>query len=255
MLPRLQLSVTVCNNFYIKIAAARQKENLLERMDVDQFRTALLGGTNSKSGALSQSDMDLIAMSLEFGEERHKYKYSLEDLVEEELQNMHKNDEIAVRQYSMMTGHTNRPPNSLTVNLNLTGSLNTSSRTNALRDSKSGGNNNRKLLSMSLDRGLSDSGFGSGSTGNAKSELVDENDLKMRRSKKVLAVNPAHFSQTGKKIYKNYIGSVDLNNMKRPTLVKPLQLMDVQQGDALELSSLPPSARSRASFSFSPGKL
>jgi len=148
-----------------------------------------------------------------------------------------------------MTGHMNRPPNSLTLNLNLTGSLSTSSSTSALRDSKSG--DNRKLLSMSLDRGLSNSS----STGNAKSELIDENDLKMRRSKKVLAVNPAHFSQTGKKIYKNYIGNVDLNNMKRPTVVKPLQLMDVQQGDALELSSLPPSARSRASFSFSPGKL
>lgn len=228
MLPRLQLSTTVCNNFYLKIAAARQKENLLERMDLEQFRTALMGGGSNKSGALSQSDMDMIAMSLEFGEGRSKHVYSLEDLVEDELQNMHKREE---------TIQPHRQQSSLTLNLSIGGSFSASASTNALIDKKN--NDNTNLLSVSLDRGQSDL-------------ISSSRDMteSTKRKNRVLAVNPAHYLQTGKKMYKNYLGSVD-SNMKTGQR-KQLQLADMQH-EALELSSLPPSARS--SFSFSPGNL
>ena len=63
LLPRLQLSVYTCENFRLKIAAARHKETLLERMDMNAIKRALSGG-DAKNSELSEVSMEMIRSSL-----------------------------------------------------------------------------------------------------------------------------------------------------------------------------------------------
>ena len=43
MLPRLQLSIFICNNIWLKVAAARTKESLMEKEDIKSIKLALVG--------------------------------------------------------------------------------------------------------------------------------------------------------------------------------------------------------------------
>ena len=53
LLPRMQLSIYTCENIRMKIAAARHKETLLERMDMNAIKKALSGG-DAKASELSE---------------------------------------------------------------------------------------------------------------------------------------------------------------------------------------------------------
>ena len=63
LLPRMQLSEFICQNFRQKIAAARHKETLLERMDMEAIKKALSGG-DAKVSELSDVSMEIIRSSL-----------------------------------------------------------------------------------------------------------------------------------------------------------------------------------------------
>jgi len=63
LLPRVQLSVFVCRNFKLKLSAARHKETLLERMDMDEIKRALSGG-DAKVSELSDVSMEIIRSTL-----------------------------------------------------------------------------------------------------------------------------------------------------------------------------------------------
>lgn len=58
LLPRIQLSVAVCNNIWLKVAAARTKESLLERVDLDDIKEALCGITYKRAMHSSTHDSD-----------------------------------------------------------------------------------------------------------------------------------------------------------------------------------------------------
>jgi hypothetical protein len=63
LLPRVALSLFVCRNFKLKLAAARHKETLLERMDMDAIKRALSGG-DAKVSELSEVSMEIIRSTL-----------------------------------------------------------------------------------------------------------------------------------------------------------------------------------------------
>ena len=84
LLPRLQLSTFVVANYRIKVAASRHKENLLERMSLDDIKAALAGGGTEGEGILSAQDMDLLRGSLGEGKSLDKYHYSVEDFISKE---------------------------------------------------------------------------------------------------------------------------------------------------------------------------
>lgn len=62
-LPKISLNLTVYNNFKTKIAAARHKESLLERMSLDQIKNGLFG-SNMKETLLNKDQMQAIHASL-----------------------------------------------------------------------------------------------------------------------------------------------------------------------------------------------
>lgn len=84
LLPRMQLSVYTCENIRLKVAAARHKETLLERMDMNAIKKALSGG-DAKNSELSEVSMEMIRSSL--AEERPKTSdvSTLEDVIESEM--------------------------------------------------------------------------------------------------------------------------------------------------------------------------
>lgn len=63
LLPHISLNTLVYNNFKNKIAAARRKENLLERMTMDQMKNGLFG-LNMKEMLLNKDQMEAIHLSL-----------------------------------------------------------------------------------------------------------------------------------------------------------------------------------------------
>jgi hypothetical protein len=56
-LPRFQLSLTVCNNMRLKMAAARYKSNLLEKMSLESLKEHL-GGKAASEGEFEMSESD-----------------------------------------------------------------------------------------------------------------------------------------------------------------------------------------------------
>jgi hypothetical protein len=63
LLPRLALSLTVYNNFRHKVAAARHKETLLERMSLEDIKKGFFGN-NMKETLLNRDQMQAIHASL-----------------------------------------------------------------------------------------------------------------------------------------------------------------------------------------------
>lgn len=99
LLPRMQLSEYTCENIRLKIAAARHKETLLERMDMNAIKKALSGG-DAKNSELSEVSMEMIRSSL--AEERPKTSgvITLEDVIESE---MARNDKPPTRTSASIT--------------------------------------------------------------------------------------------------------------------------------------------------------
>jgi hypothetical protein len=84
LLPRMQLSEYTCENIRMKVAAARHKETLLERMDMAAIKRALSGG-DAKTSELSDVSMEMIRSSLSDVRPRSKGVLTLEDVIETEM--------------------------------------------------------------------------------------------------------------------------------------------------------------------------
>jgi hypothetical protein len=80
-MPRLCLSQYVVNNYRLKLAAARHKESLLERMTLDDVKNGLFG-SNLKEKLLSKEQMQAIHESLRTQQLKLKDVTSLERLIE-----------------------------------------------------------------------------------------------------------------------------------------------------------------------------
>jgi hypothetical protein len=99
MLPRMQLSLELCKMYRTKIAASRNKQMLLEQMDMDTIKDALCGtGGNSKS--LSTVAMETIRSSIRNRPKPQDTFYSLDAFIEEEL--------LLARENERMENETNR---------------------------------------------------------------------------------------------------------------------------------------------------
>ena len=64
LLPQIPLTISICNNYRIKIAAARSKAALLQRMDVNVMKAAISNDKDIGQGIISQEDMRLTMHSL-----------------------------------------------------------------------------------------------------------------------------------------------------------------------------------------------
>jgi hypothetical protein len=80
-MPRLPLSQYVVNNYRLKLAAARHKESLLERMTLDDVKNGLFG-TNLKEKLLSKEQMQAIHESLRSQQLKLKDVTSLDRLID-----------------------------------------------------------------------------------------------------------------------------------------------------------------------------
>jgi hypothetical protein len=80
-MPKLTLSHYVVNNYRLKLAAARHKESLLERMSLEDVKTGLFG-SNLKEKLLSKEQMQAIHESLRSQQLKLKDTTSLERLVD-----------------------------------------------------------------------------------------------------------------------------------------------------------------------------
>eukprot|EP01039_Chlorochromonas_danica_P007135 gene7135-7888_t len=84
LLPRISLNSTVYSNFKTKIAAARHKESLLERMSLDQIKNGLFG-SNMKETLLNKDQMQAIHASLRERVVAAKDSTSLQRLLDDVL--------------------------------------------------------------------------------------------------------------------------------------------------------------------------
>ena len=64
LLPQIPLTIPICNNYRIKIAAARSKAALLQRMDVNVMKAAISNDSDTGKGIISHEDMRLAITSL-----------------------------------------------------------------------------------------------------------------------------------------------------------------------------------------------
>jgi hypothetical protein len=64
LLPQIPLTIPICSNYRIKIAAARSKAALLQRMDVGVMKAAISNDKDTGTGIISQEDMRLTIHSL-----------------------------------------------------------------------------------------------------------------------------------------------------------------------------------------------
>ena len=85
LLPRMQLSEYVVNNYLVKISAARHKETLMERMDIDAIRRALSGG-DAKVSELTDVAMELIRSSLASSRPNTSSALTLQDMIRREME-------------------------------------------------------------------------------------------------------------------------------------------------------------------------
>ena len=81
-MPKLTLSNYIVNNYRLKLAAARHKESLLERMTLEDVKTGLFG-SNSKEKLLSREQMQAIHESLRGQQLKLKDVTSLERLIDD----------------------------------------------------------------------------------------------------------------------------------------------------------------------------
>jgi hypothetical protein len=82
LLPKISLSKSVYNNFKNKIYAARHKENLLERMTMDNIKNGLFGANSMKETILDRDQMQSIHRSLKDRKLEMKDLTSLSRLVD-----------------------------------------------------------------------------------------------------------------------------------------------------------------------------
>ena len=80
LMSRMELSDYVFNNIKIKIMASRHKESLLERMDMETIKAALIG--ESAHEALSSTDMEVIRASIQKEKPIVSTSLSLDEMVE-----------------------------------------------------------------------------------------------------------------------------------------------------------------------------
>lgn len=80
LMSRMELSDYVFNNIKIKILASRHKESLLERMDMETIKVALIG--DSAHEALSSTDMDVIRTSIQKEKPLVSTSLSLDEMVD-----------------------------------------------------------------------------------------------------------------------------------------------------------------------------
>jgi len=80
LMSRMELSDYVFNNIKIKIMASRHKESLLERMDMETIKAALIG--ESTHEALSSTDMEVIRASIQKEKPIVSTSLSLDEMVE-----------------------------------------------------------------------------------------------------------------------------------------------------------------------------
>lgn len=112
MLPRMQLSVYVCNYYKLKINAARHMQSLLERMDLNTLKSSL-SGNSVGGGGFSGMEMDIIRSNLRKRAVEPVVVNRLEDIVNDELKKHHarqKELKKMLRQNSMLerSGSMNR---------------------------------------------------------------------------------------------------------------------------------------------------
>lgn len=84
LLPRMCLSTYICNLYATKLAAARHKETLLQSMDLDAIKRALLGG-DARLSELTDIAMEMIRYSLANQKPPHSDPLALEKLVDAEV--------------------------------------------------------------------------------------------------------------------------------------------------------------------------
>jgi hypothetical protein len=88
LLPRIHLSRYICNNIWLKVAAARTKESLMERVSFGAIKTALCGdvkGLNKHSGLSATTFASVKATLVARRDYVKPAGLSLEDIVEEEM--------------------------------------------------------------------------------------------------------------------------------------------------------------------------
>jgi len=81
-MPKLTLSLYVVNNYRLKLAAARHKESLLERMTLEEVKTGLFG-SNLREKMLSKEQMQAIHESLRSQQLKLKDVTSLDRLIDD----------------------------------------------------------------------------------------------------------------------------------------------------------------------------
>lgn len=80
LMSRMELSDYVVNNIKIKILASRHKESLLERMDMETIKVALIGETTHET--LSSTDMEVIRASIQKEKPLVTNSLSLDEVVD-----------------------------------------------------------------------------------------------------------------------------------------------------------------------------
>jgi len=95
LLPRVQLSVFVCRNFKLKLAAARHKATLLERMDMEEIKRALSGG-DAKVSELSDVSMEIIRSTLAVKKVGGSGAFTLDKLIATEMAKAREKKKLAL---------------------------------------------------------------------------------------------------------------------------------------------------------------
>lgn len=101
LLPKVSLNTTVYLNFRTKVAAARHKESLMERMSLDQVKTGLFGN-KMKENLLNKDQMQAIHASLRDRVVASKDSNSLQRLIEGVLDGERKLMEVEMRQKALL---------------------------------------------------------------------------------------------------------------------------------------------------------
>ena len=101
LLPRMCLSTYICNLYTTKLAAARHKETLLQSMDLEAIKRALLGG-DARLSELTDIAMEMIRYSLANQKPPHSDPLALDKLVDAEVRRARANSEAAG---SRLMGH------------------------------------------------------------------------------------------------------------------------------------------------------
>ncbi len=96
LLPRMQLSEFVSRNIRLKLAAARHKETLLERMDMDAIKRALSGG-DAVVSELSDVSMEIIRSTLAAAKPDGPEPFTLDKVIEMEMAKVKEKKKLALQ--------------------------------------------------------------------------------------------------------------------------------------------------------------